>query len=443
MVIKKISIIVFCCSFLVSCDIFDSGKPFGGGKGTVENPYQISTAKQLQQIGEEENLGKHFIQVKDIDASESAEFNDGKGFLPIGNIGSPFRGSYNGNGYTISNIKLSFSVSNVGLFGYVKAGIIENVQIVQSEVPNCSNQKILTNSSLQSSSVEKADDIIIIIDDIESAGLLVGFNDDGSVIRNSSATGRLSIERNHVGGLVGYNSGFIDQSYSDVSINGFRYAGILAGGNTGEIINSGASGCVSTPGIAGGLTAYNTFTISNSYATGNVLGTTAGGLVAYNLFGSIIASYSSGEISGSGNSSGGIAAINLAEIINSYSLIEFSESTESENIGGIAGINGENASIVTSYSAGKLTSAPVSTIGGISGLNEGLIESSYWDMTATGVNNGTGSGNADGTTGLTSEQITGPTAQENMPGFDWLNVWKTTSDGYPILRWQNEFTQLK
>ena len=98
--------------------------------------------------------------------SSSAEFNDGKGFLPIGNIGRPFSGSYNGNGYTISNIKLNFGVPNVGLFGYIKAGIIENIQIVQSEVPNCNNQKTLANALIQFSTVKKTDDIIIIIENI-------------------------------------------------------------------------------------------------------------------------------------------------------------------------------------------------------------------------------------------------------------------------------------
>ncbi len=434
MIVKKSSILILCCFFLASCDIFDSGKTFDGGTGTIESPYQIATAEQLQKIAEDENLDKHFIQVKDINASETAEYNDGKGFLPIGSAGRPFRGSYNGNGYIISNIKLNFSVPNVGLFGYINAGIIKNIKIVQSEVPNCSNQKSMVNALLQSSTIKKTDDIIIIIDDIESAGLLAGFN--GGVIRNSSTIGRLSIERNHVGGLVGYNSGLIDQSYSDVSISSTRYAGGLAGGNTGEIINSGASGCVSTPGTAGGLTAYNTFNISNSYATSNILGSISGGLVAYNLFGSIITSYTSGEISGSGNASGGVAAINLAEIKNSYSLSEFSESSDAENFGGIAGINRDDGTIITSYAAGKLSSKTEFNIGAIAGLNDGSIESSYYDITETGINIGIGEGNSNGATALSTGQMTGPAAEKNMPEFDWVNIWRTTEDGYPVLRWE-------
>jgi hypothetical protein len=34
--------------------------------------------------------------------------------------------------------------------------------------------------------------------------------------------------------------------------------------------------------------------------------------------------------------------------------------------------------------------------------------------------------------------MTGDAARENMPGFDWGNVWTTSPDGYPILRWQLE-----
>ena len=54
----------------------------------------------------------------------------------------------------------------------------------------------------------------------------------------------------------------------------------------------------------------------------------------------------------------------------------------------------------------------------------------------TGINESIGEGSSDGTTGLSTSEMTGPMARENMPEFDWINVWTTTPDGYPVLQWQ-------
>ena len=107
----------------------------------------------------------------------------------------------------------------------------------------------------------------------------------------------------YAGGLVGYNSGSILNSYAadDVSATStstssyeYAYAGGLVGYNSGSITNSYATGNVSATSsgdyaYAGGLVGGNTSSgsITNSYATGNVsassiYNTYAGGLVGYN-----------------------------------------------------------------------------------------------------------------------------------------------------------------
>lgn len=423
---------------LTSCNIFSPNKPFNRGDGTEENPYHIATAGQMQRIEQEENLDKHFIQVKDIDASETSEFNDGKGFLPIGDIDSPFLGSYNGNGFKISELKLwIIDRQNSGLFGYAKNSRIENVTVSTSFDSICDFEKTWRKTKEQSILGDESSNNLT-VENIPGAGWLVGYN-DGGTIRNSTATGRFVAEVTYLGGLVGYNTGLIENSHYEGHATGLSSNGGLVGYNTGQIRNSHATGCVSSSRTVGGLAGFNFGgQISNSYAISRVSGSRAAGLVALQENGQIQDSYSSGEIMGTGDVSGGLVAINHGKIENSYSLSEFSESSESDNVGGIAGINKADGTITTSYSAGKLISEPGSTIGGISGLNEGVIESSYWDVTATEINTGTGSGNADGTTGLTTGQMTGPSAQENMPEFDWMNIWATTPDEYPILRWQQE-----
>ncbi|MEP1939552.1 MAG: T9SS C-terminal target domain-containing protein, partial [Balneola sp.] len=55
---------------------------FAGGKGTIEDPYQISTIDQLQEVRFYPD--KNFIQINDIEAKETNSWNSGIGFLPIG-----------------------------------------------------------------------------------------------------------------------------------------------------------------------------------------------------------------------------------------------------------------------------------------------------------------------------------------------------------------------
>src|SRR6056297_3272290 len=78
---------------------------FAGGTGTETDPYHVSTITELQEI--QNHIDKHFIQINDIDASETVNWNEGNGFLPIGDDLIPFSGSYNGNGYQVFNLYIN------------------------------------------------------------------------------------------------------------------------------------------------------------------------------------------------------------------------------------------------------------------------------------------------------------------------------------------------
>lgn len=67
----------------------------------------------------------------------------------------------------------------------------------------------------------------------------------------------------------------------------------------------------------------------------------------------------------------------------------------------------------------------------------GSIHSSYWDTDSILQSDSVGRGASDGTTGLTTSEMQGSVAEENMTEFDWTEIWITT-DGYPILSWQQE-----
>lgn len=102
------------------------------GEGTINDPYTISSAETLvafsASVNSGENLysGKYVILTSDIDMSSYPNFT------PIGaNATNNFRGNFNGQGHTISNLKITSTsgLSYVGLFGYIKASsdvVIQN-----------------------------------------------------------------------------------------------------------------------------------------------------------------------------------------------------------------------------------------------------------------------------------------------------------------------------
>jgi len=355
--------------------------PFAGGNGSKKYPYEVSTLEQLQAIND--FTDSHFIQINDIDATETINWNGGKGFQPIGDNILKFSGSYNGNGFTIYNLNINRPNENyVALFGYAEEAELNNIAL-------------------------KA---VLIQGDYYTAGL-VGNNLYGEVTA-SSVTGEV-YGYVFVGGLVGWNiegvaagGGIISNSYTNIRINdAYNEAGCLVGKNFNGTIN-------------------------NSYAFGEILSNgnrSLGGLVGYNG-GKVNNSFSDCDVSGK-DQIGGLAGYHSGEIKNSYSL----GVVKGQNIiGGLVGANNEGK-ISYSYSSGYVEGE--SDTGGLVGLSSGSISYSYWDSVSSNQANAVGRGNSDGTTGLTTSEMTGTSAETNMPAFDWVNLWVTTG-GYPALSWE-------
>ena len=78
----------------------------------------ISTCSDLQNISL--NLTASYCLTQDINCF-------GFPLVPIGNNSFPFKGSLDGNGHKITNVSLSPSTSNVGIFGYINGAMITNI----------------------------------------------------------------------------------------------------------------------------------------------------------------------------------------------------------------------------------------------------------------------------------------------------------------------------
>ena len=114
-----------------------SASYFHGGAGTENNPYLIANGEQLAHLANLINSSsngqyaeKFFRLAGDIDLG-------GREWTPIGDGAGEnessersFRGHFDGNGYTISNFRITaYNGEFVGLFGYVDGGCVENLQI--------------------------------------------------------------------------------------------------------------------------------------------------------------------------------------------------------------------------------------------------------------------------------------------------------------------------
>ena len=246
------------------------------------------------------------------------EYTDGNGWEPIGTLGSRFNTKFEGNGHTISNLRINRSTSDIGLFGFTDV----MADIANIGLPN-----------------------VRIIGRTQTGGL-VGTS-IGS-ITNSYATGSVSGD-SWVGGLVGQGGDSITNSHAAVFVKGRNQAGGLAGQSSGSITNSYATGSVEGTDNVGGLIGFNTgSSITNSYATGSVEGTdNVGGLIGFNTGSSITNSYATGSVEGTDNV-GGLVGQSSGSITNSYA----TGSVEgTENVDGLVG-----------QSSGSITNSSATTI---------------------------------------------------------------------------------
>lgn len=149
-----------------------------------------------------------------------------------------------------------------------------------------------------------------IVGEAASVGGIVGSSDRGYVLECVSMMdlmhSHLGKLESDIGGIVGENSGKIEQSYFIGNVEGFWNVGGVAGSNDDTLRNVYAIGNVKGDSAVGGLVGENSEYIENSYTASIVHGgITVGGLVGNN-YGETEYSYWDTEISGLDTSAGGI-----------------------------------------------------------------------------------------------------------------------------------------
>ena len=437
------------------------------GSGTDEDPYLIHTADDIVRVAQVVNSGDvnygsaHYLLTSNISLSAIPNWTS------IGNSADKaFKGTFDGNNHSISNLKQNVLASNeacAGLFGYVSGGIVENCKI-----EGCA----ILASVLSSSSPNPS-----------CAGSIVGYLNNNGSIKNCSVTGSVKAissatnasSRQYAGGIVGYvTQAAIESSTCGAQITasgqgGDSYAGgIAAYAQAGTVKSDCYTGTLSATSnssyaYAGGIVGFlNGGTASDCSTTGSITGYSAGGIVGNVMSGTVEKSWNTGTVNAY-SYSGGIAGVMNASIVrSSYNIGEVKSSSYSSNeAGGIAGRSFSNSTILNCFSTGSVKSStglafsgttggivgdPSQTtisccysigsfsvssgscyVGGIIGNNlSNLVASNcyYFDR----VPHGAGLG-ADTGTAITAQQLL---SQATFAGFDFGGTWTMAgSASYP------------
>ena len=390
------------------------GLTFGGGTGTEGDPYLISSLDYLCSLSSAVYAGNsmsgvYFKMTGDIsipaipspspaspDAAAGTIVYAGS-FLPIGFDARPFRGVFDGNGFSITNLtdlgyitNVSSDITFMGLFGYVGAeGAVMNLTIDAS----CAVTLTLVGSGSENI----------------KAGALIGANkgtvdnciNNGSVSVNRSYDGPSNSDKreSNVGGIAGFNesTGFIEnsQNFGAISLTFDGGAGTLTVAQAGGIVGWNSNGAT--------VFACNNSGTVNSVANASstedsAVHNRAGGVAGFNFGGTIYDSDNSGIVSAStavASTTGGQqrAEVFAGGIAGHNANIDLSLGTIKNcyNTGAVDG---------AATQSGELNSTCALEVGGISGQSAGIVEDCYntGDITASASNSvyGIGAGGVVG-----------------------------------------------
>lgn len=284
-----------------STAVFENETADFEGEGTAANPYKIQNVDDLKKLAEKVNggeayEGKHFKLTANIDLKNEP-------WTPIGTLQGeevrPFQGTFDGDGYQITNLKISNGGQYAGLFGHTEGAVIKSCNVTGK------------------------------INGYNYTGGIVGYADANTKILNCSFQGNVKGKGEGRGGIVGYMSG------------------------GGEVSGCFVTGTVTGDKEVGGIAGYGVGTIKNCYALANVTatatatatGVNAGGIAGYAYGVTIENCYYSGEVSAK-NYAGGIAGTAWRGTI--QNCVSLAESVTGSNTNRIVG-NIYNLTLTNNY----------------------------------------------------------------------------------------------
>lgn len=352
---------------------------FCGGGGIEGDPFRICNLNDLNDV--RNDLSAHYVLANDINASDTINWFDGGGWIPIGDESSPsttaFRGVFDGNNFSINNLYINRPTQQyLGLFGHIFSdSVIKNLDLNATIVSNGYSGCLTGGQNIHdsfSSLIENVNVDCNIIGNHARTGGIIGWQIDGN-IHKSSFVGTVS-GHDYTGGIIGQQGNNVGSSILGVAKE------VSSRGNI-----------YSSTSHAGGIIGFQRGILENAYSLANVTATQG----------------SVGGITGNLNLSG-------SYILNSYAI-----------------------GLVTGNSW-------ASSRGGIAGTANGDVNYSYYNNETTTRDKACGTGSGDCLTspedGNTTLELTQQPTFENWDFNDVWTIHPNINEGYPFFSWeQNNF----
>lgn len=318
------------------------------GEGTEENPYLLYTRADLFCVNNDVNASYKLMGDIDLEKQE---------FTPVGNAeAGAFAGTFDGNGHTISNLKVS-SGKYAALFGCnegtVKNIVLKNIDVrgtryAAGVVAENAEAGIIADCKVLSGKVQGVDGLNPL-----NIGGICGLNSGKleGVFEN-----RASVKSEEISSIAG---GIVGKSTADVELSDVKNYGDITGDCAGGLIGYGAN-----VSIIGGQNVGN---ISNFLLGGSSEATfdrvtygDAGGILGYSTKSNIDESYNAGKIAGVKYGAGIIARTQEAELNKCYNsaaitMLTWYNTNSTWKSPKTKGLIGEGSAIIkNSYNSGNL-----------------------------------------------------------------------------------------
>ena len=268
--------------------------------------YQIGTASELIWFADAVNSGSQSIKGKlTADIQLNAPGSVANKWTPIGTQASPFRGTFDGDGHTVSGVYVDSGIDCAGFFGSV---VIPSNTSGDADAPDkMTSEYVLqhTQTSIKNIKITNAE-----IHGGYSVGGIVGYAENLG-LSDCSFEGDVYGSGNSIGGIVGwaYYYTVINQCYSSGTVSGNQRVGGIAGYANGNSVivksysDMAVSGKLNVGGVGGTLSGAF---LEGCFFLGSVSADdTVGGLVGYALFSTVCDAYAIAPVTSTGKEVGG------------------------------------------------------------------------------------------------------------------------------------------
>ena len=199
--------------------------PPANGNGDVDTPYIITKAEELAWFRNQVNGGKNKICAKIADNVEVIDLKDfchaedvsqnlkELSWVPIGTANKPYKGTFDGNNKTITNLYIKTAHNNVGFFCMIMGATIQDLIFDNAKVEN------------ESTTYTKA-----LCTGILAGGSEAGTNPPSHIKGIKTTKNCTVIGQNDTGGIVGNACNInIENCENRSSVKGESYVGGIAG----------------------------------------------------------------------------------------------------------------------------------------------------------------------------------------------------------------------